>query len=347
MKRLILTLSNKAVSFKKMEDKCMKYKFARRGEVTVNEFNEIVKNLFDSVERIETGDFKQEDVIEYVKGIIGTSKSCKGMPEGLFWGYAEPDEMPSDARVDLFYMPTYYNVAFMMKAFMVMPEKLLSIDNFLETISRGLTGCTGRAFLGHGYEGVEVFCRVMKLFLQARVDEFVNVFPEISSAFTNQINSAFDHIRETVEKQTIESQNDTEIVVFRELFERIVSKDFNYVFVYGTLMKGQSNHDVFMKEAQFVSNAALLNYELYNLGSYPGVKYKDDTRVKGELYRVSNDILEDLDCLEGKDSLFLYEDVVVELNERVRAHAHVYSYIPEVNDALVIAYDLQPWNVDN
>ena len=62
----ILTFSKKAISFKKMEDMDMMYKLARHGKVTLNEFDEILINLHDSIAWIKKEDVKENEVIEYV-----------------------------------------------------------------------------------------------------------------------------------------------------------------------------------------------------------------------------------------------------------------------------------------
>lgn len=71
------------------------------------------------------------------------------------------------------------------------------------------------------------------------------------------------------------------------------------VFVYGTLLRGESNH-------HFMSGARLLGrlrsaprYSLYSLGAYPVLCCHGSSRVSGEVYRISPDILNRLDGLEG------------------------------------------------
>ena len=60
-------------------------------------------------------------------------RSFTGMPEALFWGYDEPENMPGDARVDFFYIPTYLNTAFLMQAFRMIPELILErVPDFAE-----------------------------------------------------------------------------------------------------------------------------------------------------------------------------------------------------------------------
>jgi len=74
------------------------------------------------------------------------------------------------------------------------------------------------------------------------------------------------------------------------------------VFVYGTLRFGFGlNHVLREGGAQFVGERTLEGFELYDMGSYPCVRKVDDTTalVVGEVYRVDNELLRQLDMIEG------------------------------------------------
>ena len=43
------------------------------------------------------------------------------------------------------------------------------------------------------------------------------------------------------------------------------------VFVYGTLMRGNSNNSFYLKDSAFVGKGIIQGYALYDLGSYPGI----------------------------------------------------------------------------
>ena len=43
-----------------------------------------------------------------------------------------------------------------------------------------------------------------------------------------------------------------------------------YVFTYGTLMKDRRNHG-YMKDAIYIADGELDGYEMYDLGTYPGI----------------------------------------------------------------------------
>jgi gamma-glutamylcyclotransferase (GGCT)/AIG2-like uncharacterized protein YtfP len=68
------------------------------------------------------------------------------------------------------------------------------------------------------------------------------------------------------------------------------------VFVYGTLLRGQSNHH-WLGNAKFLGADAIDQACLIDLGEYPMLRPGTD-RILGEVYQVSDKILADLDELE-------------------------------------------------
>lgn len=80
-----------------------------------------------------------------------------------------------------------------------------------------------------------------------------------------------------------------------------------YVFVYGTLKRGEANHGV-MESAngEFVAESKLAGYYMVNTPWYPfaAKSDNDDDYIEGELYKVPADKLHILDTLEGYPQLY-------------------------------------------
>lgn len=71
------------------------------------------------------------------------------------------------------------------------------------------------------------------------------------------------------------------------------------VAVYGSLMKGLSNHKL-LKDSEYVGiYYSLPIYSLYSLTYYPGLKLNGNTSVKFEVYKVTPEVFKKLDELEG------------------------------------------------
>lgn len=88
------------------------------------------------------------------------------------------------------------------------------------------------------------------------------------------------------------------------------------VFVYGTLKLGGSNNRL-LRDATFMYPAVTQQaYLMKDNGSWPFViqRNKDTAPVRGEVYEVTDEILDDLDILEGHPGLFVRKQVAVEVD---------------------------------
>ena len=77
-----------------------------------------------------------------------------------------------------------------------------------------------------------------------------------------------------------------------------------YVFVYGTLRRGESNHH-YLTGAAFVDHGITApEFTMVDFGSYPAIVEGGQTAVVGEVYRVDLPILARLDLLEEVPELY-------------------------------------------
>jgi gamma-glutamylcyclotransferase (GGCT)/AIG2-like uncharacterized protein YtfP len=81
------------------------------------------------------------------------------------------------------------------------------------------------------------------------------------------------------------------------------------VFVYGTLLAGESNHRL-LDRAEFVGEAETeVGFTMLDLGSFPGVVRAGEGRVVGEVYQVDERTLAKLDQLEGHPYFYRRERI--------------------------------------
>ena len=74
------------------------------------------------------------------------------------------------------------------------------------------------------------------------------------------------------------------------------------VFVYGTLLSGYGNWNWALKDQKLIGEAETLpEYTMLHLGGFPGIIEGGSTAIKGEVYEVDEERMEDLDRLEGAD----------------------------------------------
>lgn len=83
------------------------------------------------------------------------------------------------------------------------------------------------------------------------------------------------------------------------------------VFVYGTLMAGQPNHRL-LAQARCVGEALTRpEFDLVDLGAFPGLCVGGHTAVSGEVYDVDDPTLLALDRLEGHPHFYHREPIVL------------------------------------
>jgi gamma-glutamylcyclotransferase (GGCT)/AIG2-like uncharacterized protein YtfP len=76
------------------------------------------------------------------------------------------------------------------------------------------------------------------------------------------------------------------------------------VFVYGTLRRGETHHDLLTDAVLLGLHRTEPAYTMLDLGAYPGVVAGGHGKILGEVYRVNSQALRRLDRLEDYPRLF-------------------------------------------
>lgn len=93
------------------------------------------------------------------------------------------------------------------------------------------------------------------------------------------------------------------------------------IFTYGTLKKGFRAHNLLTDSHFLCSVKTHPRYHIYEIGGFPGmVVGNDDGGVQGELYEVSDEVIEALDGYEGVPDLFTREQIELESGTIVWAY---------------------------
>jgi len=91
--------------------------------------------------------------------------------------------------------------------------------------------------------------------------------------------------------------------------------NYQNVFVYGSLRQGHGNHVLLEQDgAEYVSTHRVrLPFFMISLGGFPGL-IKDDSGhyITGEIYRVDEHVMSDLDRLEGFPSFYNREQIEID-----------------------------------
>lgn len=166
--------------------------FYRPATTNLTEFENIIGKLSYDLHLLETQKHDEWSVYTYFCSLSQHAEPLEKNPAMRFFGLAAPESMPSDARVDFFYRPTYIATAFMMKAVLMYPSLMneatfldseldFTVDTVKQTLAACMLACTGRGFDGAGVLRLK---DCIKLFEDADADVFLNKYPEMCPEFT-------------------------------------------------------------------------------------------------------------------------------------------------------------------
>lgn len=95
------------------------------------------------------------------------------------------------------------------------------------------------------------------------------------------------------------------------------------VFVYGSLMSGFGLHDALSASRYLGKYKTSPEWQLYSLGPYPAAIFGDNC-IEGELYSVTDEVLQKLDYIEGHPTY--YERVRTFINGE---RAWIYKFVDD------------------
>lgn len=116
------------------------------------------------------------------------------------------------------------------------------------------------------------------------------------------------------------------------------------VSVYGSLLTGLHNHRLISDKGEkhyhkFIGHSYPVDtlYEMYDLGSYPGIKRSPNgTLIRLQTFMVSDELLQDIDALEGyregSDSTFYdRKEITIEVTGNL-IKSYIYEYVPDTSN---------------
>ena len=284
-------------------------------EKKLNEMKSALKDILDedlSAENLQTIlDFQDED--------------------GSFKMYTTY-KIPSDARVDFCHEPTYICSAILMKAYLTGDSTLKERIEY--SLIDGLEMSTMRNLRGHGLYALEGQIESLNIFMKGGLREFIDLYGELNAKFTEMI------LNIIIEFEKLEEDKVFKGPWGEDYKEKIISINeyFNSrnVFVYGTLMKGESNHGL-LEESRFIGARSIEGYEMYNAGWYPAI-IPGESIIPGELYEVPERDIQSLDMLEGEGSLYIRKCELTDSKDLT----YIYEYAQDISEFEKIS----SWNRD-
>lgn len=298
--------------------KLLKLKRQKHDEPEFDELSEMLFGLNAFLD--EEMNFNDSDWNEKLSAILDFQDS-----DGSF-RLLDSYDVPSDARVDFCHMPTYICTAILMKAYM------MDCDAFpcegKSALSNGLRMSCARNLRGHGYGALKGQIEALKIFMKAGLREFLDLHDDLSPGFCEMVDRIISNFRDM-------ESNGEFLGPWGESYEdeiRAINGYFNRrnVFVYGTLMSGETNHG-HLKNSTCLGKAVIEGYDMYNVGWYPAI-VPGENMIVGELYQVPINDLPSIDILEGDGYLYIKKCESVTCADGKTAFALVYVYIEDCSD---------------
>lgn len=131
---------------------------------------------------IPNEEMSKEELKDFCKSLVEGQREDISKFEGS-WSVTPIDHhegMPSDARVDFVYMPTYLSIAILTKVMIDFLEVEKDISGYTESLRKGYEFATSRGLKGHGYEAWATLTKTLELFEKGNVLQFLSGNPEFS-----------------------------------------------------------------------------------------------------------------------------------------------------------------------
>ncbi|MBV1756484.1 MAG: gamma-glutamylcyclotransferase [Dethiosulfatibacter sp.] len=291
-------------------------------KIDTREMQEYLETFRDALDTLNEDNYENQDTQSLVLSLIHEQDQ-----EG-YWGIIESPHVDGDTRVEFWYKPTYIATAFLLKYWLISLNRNKSVDGMENALIKGLKASTGRGFNGHGHDDMEGRIEAVDIFKAGGVIDLLDKHPNLCPEFSTIFEGVLEGFRNAIE--TDKTKGDWGEEYRDRIFEAL--KGFSgeegiLIFVYGTLMEGQRNHKEYLSYAKFITKGVVVGYTLHDLGNFPGIKKSSKGVVEGEVYKVDQDTLHQLDLLEGEGTLF------------VRDTAEVICYGMKLNNVYLYLYN--------
>lgn len=170
------------------------YPFTRKQKNNISEWSAINRGLQNTLKAVIRGEYTEEELAFFCRSAIRDAESQPNDANMVFWGYDKPETMPSDARCEFFYLPTYLIVLIMVAGINRYP-KLSEIHDVKGTLSRGLRACVAHNLSGSGYEGYGILLENLEMFIRAGISGFLRDYPGICDDFSKVFNEQIKAVR--------------------------------------------------------------------------------------------------------------------------------------------------------
>ena len=311
----------------------MKCTFYYPKTINTKEWDAIRGKLKSDLEELETGKAPEREVALYLETLLSQADTLEKNPAMRFFGFDKPEHMPSDARVEYFYWPTYIAAAIGMKACLLYPGILGKVgtqdgQNAEEILRAILLACTGRGFRGHGFDDVKGLVEVTEFFIDHGAREFIEQCEIPCPEFTECFTQALLFLLAGVSRGSVAgdwgddyTERAYDILVRAKMIvpeeEEPMVKERLYL-AYGSNLNIRQMKDR-CPDARIVGTAELLGWRLMFKGSKSGnyltIERDEGCTVPVAVWAISERDEQSLDRYEGYPTFYYKKELPVTLRE--------------------------------
>ena len=161
---------------------------------TIEEMSREIDRLDVSLAAANDPSLTERQAEELARSVLAECQEVVPGSGMQFYVLDDPSDMPSDARVDFLYRPTYFAAATLISLSVRWPTLL---DGERQAAFAAiLRACTGRGLRGHGYEAEDGLIDAIEILLRAPVKRFFaesgQNHPEFAACFVGAIETLRD-----------------------------------------------------------------------------------------------------------------------------------------------------------
>jgi len=178
-------------------------------EVDTSQMLSYVDAMEEMVEALDEGlipnkaDYTLEDLAGYVQSLIdGQRRKASFVKPGCWCVVDFDDFMPSDARVDFVFRPTYAAVATLSRTLCDYPVIALRARRFLATLKKGMVFATHRALAGHGFDADQGVVDALRILSLGKVPLLLDRHPGLCPALHRIIQDVAKEMQQRLETRT-------------------------------------------------------------------------------------------------------------------------------------------------
>jgi hypothetical protein len=185
------------------------YRIFHRKIIWMQKVNRRMVNLLD---RLADGsipnesDYTVETLKRFCKSLVRRQRpELPGVKAGSWCLTPDGADMPSDARVEFIYFPSYLAVSILTRVHMDHPEISESIPGYMDALRNGLRFSTYRGLMGHGFDRYDEMLMTLKFFEKGRVIEFLRSDPDFCPEMVELLRNIRDFMKNALKNRKTKS----------------------------------------------------------------------------------------------------------------------------------------------